>query len=1737
MSLKHSRRNAQVETGKALFSSTLIILMIVSFFGFLYSPIPLVHASTSWTSHVDDFETGSTAAFWNVSQGTAYVVGLSWDLAYGGRYGCESVYGTEAQWFYDLTATGTLWFSFMFKIATEPDNPPATSTTVKLFSINYTDGGTGWFSNNISIVTGSSPTPQFRIIGNDAAYDEGNHTIYKHTWYFVKVSSAISGTTITTTLYVDNAVDCSVTKTGLPSGTWQHSRFYLHGVKWSTGTNTRLDDFGESTTEPTLPYFATVGVRTTALWVDSFSATEHQWTNNAGSSPYLSVVDYAYATNTLIDLCTYWPLNESWFGFQDLPADSLSIVSVYAFQVTFSATYGVWNWAYWKNSSSSYQEGFFYSTWLSGWQLLPAKDSGGQGAVININHTYPTVAEVNSATFRMSDWRTNNNQNGVAVDGMFLMVTYTYEPEPTPVYLTVSSYPEINALFTMNGSSYSSPQIFLNASSSPDTYVLDATESYHACKWTFNNWVLNGTISIFENPWTITVTANSTMTMIYSEYDPTFGSDYTTINVDGNITATPTLNHAYYWNPHSMNTVGGTLVLADLNSWSIDYSEGYVHMLLDSNSTDAGHIATGTWWNTWNISTVARQPLANSTYVLSFDINIVNVTYEPTSWLRIALAVAWCDPTNETGWVVKYVERDLYDNPIALNHTEGNAGHDGNIVFRGNDVIEYKYETIVLDSWRHYDWNISQYIEAGWGNISSDARLESAYVVIEVENVTHSEVKLNNLWLKVTNSSTASPLNSWDSRVTRAAGDQAQVRWVTAWRNGTDGYGVYADVRGNEWYDTDTHLVFADDNQDAYWNVITNGTSSLSAEVDSSFKMNGTESLKINGTRGSATDECYIKYPFLGASPLRIWTDYDFFVFFIYFNESDLYFHRFQAIDNESRLMEWPIKDCFNNITSSGWNMITLPIRTPTYGNCTSFNYANVSELRFWPDKAFENLTEVYGKPFTVWMDLEYLDKATTAYVTFNAPFNAGANITVYGKKEITGWDGQYLPIISSSYSSNGSNYQLLRPTWFPNWAPRNSFSTDLDETVPFGYSEFAREYSGATASVIGGESVSAVIVNGSSMGGYKKLVLRLKLAPLRSNYTLNSINGDVRQLYTYGDMAEVKIMVYYQTDMAFDIVNFTSNFEGCGNWVFVNEKYYSFNLTLGATTDGYALDSMQMRFSTLTREGYIVNTFTYAENWTVAFSPENTSMEPTRLADGIILFQDELTIYTFKIYFTSECSDIWKDDCVDVDLHLNSTGGYSTGWLAIASDMFKIYSLGGFVTNTTIIGDAGLMDTGTAFSMWGHNDSYIYRSFIYRDLVHIKLLPEISAIIAKQTFDVSYGIDYCLNGYDWVQGWELKLSADSVTVGSILYFNWTVRWYNRGVFVSEQVIRSFHHTGFPRGYDDSYYRSYTTTASLWVDLWFDRQNGSAVGGGRVNAYEYPMKDNVPVWLSLFASDWGPVEDVPIRSMQLFPILDGDDITPIPSSQIKMVRVWESVQVFGAATDQEVIVSDFHVWDLSFSNPFPPLTGIQTPYFDETIYPSLPTGGLLGAMISSMTGLFKWLGENILYGGLRMWPLLTAFLDTIAAWMGFPGGFSAIMAWLEPGWVWLVASFTYMSELVVQLFLFLGSVMGYLIVLLTEAVAQFANIIDTMAGFFQGSYGTGMNIWNDFGLSTWLTLGLIFYPVYLFYLWDTEGMDAVMNQLMFIFNVLSMLAHYFISVIQMILNGIHTLVEAIPVVE
>lgn len=594
-------------------------------------------------------------------------------------------------------------------------------------------------------------------------------------------------------------------------------------------------------------------------------------------------------------------------------------------------------------------------------------------------------------------------------------------------------------------------------------------------------------------------------------------------------------------------------------------------------------------------------------------------------------------------------------------------------------------------------------------------------------------------------------------------------------------------------------------------------------------------------------------------------------------------------------------------------------------------------------------------------------------------------------------------------------------------------------------------------------------------------------------------------------------------------------------DWVFTEWRHYTFQVTFPAVFyPSGSPDTAWLGFEIQTSDG-VCNFATWSDGteWNYAVGLNNPassnatrSLDPVRIKAGSSSLNATYYVISFPIWFTEKCLDTLNlADAVDVYMRLNDTAGVDTGWILGASEFFQVYNRGGGSTETQVLGSAGQIVGGKQFSFYAYNGSQVYSDMIFRNLQHIKMLPEIKAYSGYEQYTVSGGVDYSLDDGSYLRGWQFDIEVDEVAyTGWLTSQNWinmTVAWSFNNSWVKTDNIYMF------------YYGPVTASGQLlryrfWIDLWFDNMNASSFGGGRINAYEYPMEDTSAVYLRWLNSNWGVKESVEKESMCLFPLFDSDGVQ-LSTSRISMVKVWMALGVDDGQAGQYAIMDKFDVWDTTLGKI--PLEGMQTPSFDETKMPVMQNSGFLGFLFSAFTGLFKWISDNIIFGGLSLWPTFVGFLDMIASWLGMPNGFSNLIAWLGTGWGWLVSSFTYALTIIYDIFLMLASVIGSLIWMLGQAIVSFASVIGMIAGFLAGTFGGAGDLWTQLGLSTWITVAIIFYPLYLIILWDQKGMDAVISQLSMIWGIMSWLAHFFISIIQTVITILSGIVESIPVAE
>jgi len=81
------------------------------------------------------------------------------------------------------------------------------------------------------------------------------------------------------------------------------------------------------------------------------------------------------------------------------------------------------------------------------------------------------------------------------------------------------------------------------------------------------------------------------------------------------------------------------------------------------------------------------------------------------------------------------------------------------------------------------------------------------------------------------------------------------------------------------------------------------------------------------------------------------------------------------------------------------------------------------------------------------------------------------------------------------------------------------------------------------------------------------------------------------------------------------------------------------------------------------------------------------------------------------------------------------------------------------------------------------------------------------------------------------------------------------------------------------------------------------------------------------------------------------------------------------------------------------------------------------------------------------------------------------------------------------------------------------------------------AYTAGIHLYDDLHIHTWIVLGSIIYPFYLFWIWEEKGGDAVIDHVRFLMEGVQFFIGLFLSIAQFVFNLIFNAIERIPIIE
>ena len=1159
------------------------------------------------------------------------------------------------------------------------------------------------------------------------------------------------------------------------------------------------------------------------------------------------------------------------------------------------------------------------------------------------------------------------------------------------------------------------------------TIELSTTESQHrnCTQYYFQEWQINGTFYSTNLTIIFSMSSNTTATMVFTYFSDeyAFGSGWIQLNSDSDFSDDSITDDAYY-NPH---------LYGSIDTWSIDFTD-YMTLMVDSVSVNSGHIAAGTWYYNWTAisETQPDRLLLNNTFILDTDVRIRALNYTNGAWLRVAFAAAFCDRYGTSGYDVKYTELDIYDNPLgALNSSSGDAAGNGNVIYQGQDVVEFRVANVLVsDTWSHFTWNLTQYINAAWGDMvaNNEFKLESVYCVVEVIGETSVTVDVDNFKLYVVNdTSWQTPYSYWDGVASEVLTDVEEAKWTTTFRNST-GYSVYSTIRNTDWIVGTPYEIFGDnDDLSTIFVGASNGTATMTLTDVTDPKVEGANVLEIHASITDLNDYTNLNYSWLF---WQDWTGYDFLCFYMRFNTTDL-FHRVVLYDSDGKKYQWQVKDIsetryHDTSYNSGYNKVVIPLMRPEFSEA-GFNWSAIDSICIQPCYSYENGTLTSGWDATLYIDSIYLDVGKNITLFYNVPLGAN-NYTLLTKRDITGYMGQYVPTITSITGIvDADNFWVLRPRFDTAFGTWGLYNTTADANN--GLSMFGAGSEGTYVSVVYGESRASVIIP-SGYAPCRKIAVTIRLPPEDG---LATVNGTIEQEYVWGGISETKVCLYVENPFPVFGDAYIDYFD-CLDWVIAEKRNYMVYANL--TMPDVNLDQVAFNFTDASNHnmGFIFHNSTATVTVFGSTGQNETYMEFLTSTSTLLSYQWHHSLLELKVPFWVKRYAVDTFD-VDFGMFINSTTGAETGWFILHDSYFNLYSRGGLEKLITS-GDAGKYEGGEYFSIFAGNDSYAYSEQYWVNLVHTKMLITIDFSQVPQgtfysTFEIAFGLQY-YDGESWTQFPNFGPSVQ-------IYVNSAIDDVTDKQVAMTLLYPINHNIGSILQPLKCYYVYADNEAQLWVDLWFNKANDSSIVGIRVGSYFFPMYNGPDFWKPITGGTWGVSWKNETSSSTFMQLLKNADMQSISSHEIEMVKLWAKVSVQGVSgEDLHIGIKNIRSWDLTFNSE---MTGIQTPSFEEPRTPMVPIGGIYGILASFLTGLMNALAPAFSF----IWSSLVWIFDmALQALTGQPNLFSGFLSFIGTS-VSIIASWIIM----------LAQYASSMILVITNTIVWFfTNIFAMVWGIF-----------------------------------------------------------------------------------
>jgi len=491
---------------------------------------------------------------------------------------------------------------------------------------------------------------------------------------------------------------------------------------------------------------------------------------------------------------------------------------------------------------------------------------------------------------------------------------------------------------------------------------------------------------------------------------------------------------------------------------------------------------------------------------------------------------------------------------------------------------------------------------------------------------------------------------------------------------------------------------------------------------------------------------------------------------------------------------------------------------------------------------------------------------------------------------------------------------------------------------------------------------------------------------------------------------------------------------------------------------------------------------------------------------------------YTFVIDLTAQTYDFYVDDVLKmpgVDFREAATSVGHISFLDTLNPVFPAQPVEFYVDDVWVHTDfdeayGGVAEATMLFDMNQHW-SMDFDFFVEQGQIYAQGVSGTPRRV---------GDDYSNYGYVEL-GWDVMIDktmvhdflvarvniTDGYISGKNDWVKFNVSWYSQGVYVKNDLLY-----GLFEGYSIFPGDSKDTCGWHW-DIWFNRANASTIVGSRLNTEYYGMSDK-SVWWAIWSSKWQPMR-TEVSESTVFIDLEDINGTIHSAQDVSFVRSWVKV----LRNDQaQFAYKVMNIAGLDFMIATDTMSGIDTPPIRETVVPEVMSGFFGSALGGIFSAALKRLGNALAGFGMGFFTMSIDFIDAVFAALGYPALVSTIFGWMDSLFASVPILLGYGLIMIGNVFTLINVSASNTLIQLTNIVTIWVSMYSTMMDFLTGVYTPGLNLWNDLGINSFIQIGAILYPFWLFLMGTEKGMQAVIDHLNGMLNIVSFFLNFILNV-------------------